>query len=78
MQISRLGENLAVVLPRSIVESHHLKEGDEVEIDIRSARSAETQTKSANPREEALQRLRELRLSPSGAYRFDREEANAR
>jgi len=37
MQVTKVGDKLAVVLPRSVVESHDLKEGDEVDVEIRSA-----------------------------------------
>lgn len=37
MQVSKLGNDLAVVLPKSVVESYGLREGDDVEVEIRSS-----------------------------------------
>ncbi len=78
MQVTKVGESLAVILTESVVESHDLKEGDEVDIEIRSASAMSAQQADARTREEALERFREIRRSLPSGYKFDREEANAR
>lgn len=41
MQVSRYGDSLAVRLPAAVVEAPDLREGDEVEIVLRGARTFE-------------------------------------
>jgi antitoxin MazE len=78
MQVTKLGEGLAVVLPDSIVESHDLKEGDEVDIEIRRASGVASSEADARTREEAVERLREVKRSlaaESDSERQQRREA---
>ncbi len=63
MQVSKLGNDLAVVLPKSVVESYGLREGDDVEVEIRSSGATPLPEADCGTREEALQRLREARRS---------------
>jgi antitoxin MazE len=72
MQIGKWGNSLAVRLPREIVERFGLKEGDAIDTDTFDR--ALEQTRVA--REQALQRIRELRRPLPEGYRFDRDEAN--
>ena len=76
MQVSKWDDTLAVRLPVEVVESLDLKEGDE--IDIQVIRRSEVEAASQINRQEAIDRLRALRLPLPPGWKFDREEANAR
>ena len=60
MQVSKWGNSLAVRLPRAVVEALKLKEGDDIEITVAGTRAFEVS--HDRKREEALKRLRSLRL----------------
>jgi antitoxin MazE len=76
MRISKWGNSLAVRLPATVVEALELKERDQIEIRIASARTFEVSRDKS--RERALARLRKLRRPLPPGFRFDREDANAR
>ena len=76
MQISKLGNSLAVRLPRTVVEALELKEGDEIEITIAGARRFELSRDRR--REKAVARLRALRRPLPPGFKFDRQQANER
>jgi antitoxin MazE len=76
MKIAKWGNSLAVRLPRPVVEALDLKEGDEVEITAKAARTLEVTRDQT--REEALARLKAMRKPLPLDYKFDREETNAR
>ena len=76
MQVSKLGNSLAVRLPATIVEALHLKEGDDIEIHMVVARAFEVK-KSPGARE-LLARLRKYRGKLPADFKFDRLEANER
>lgn len=76
MQVSKLGDNLAIVLPDSLVESHNLKEGDEISITI--TRTQQPEPPSAEVIERALANIRAMRRPLPPGFRFDRQEANER
>ncbi len=63
MQIAKVGEGLAVLLPKSVVESLNLKEGDEVEAEFRPSLLDRTWEPNTGTREEALAYFRELSAS---------------
>jgi len=82
MQVSKWGNSLAVRLPAAVVKALELKEGDEIEIQPRSARVFEIALDSEEQaergrRKQALENLRALRASsqtlPEG-YKFSRAE----
>lgn len=76
MQVSKWGNSLAVRIPAAVVEALELKEGDHIEVRVAGPKAFEvTRDKS---REEALERLRNMRLTLPPGYKFDREEANER
>lgn len=76
MKIARWGNSLAIRLPRPLVEALDLKEGDEVEVTAKAARTLEvTRDRS---RDEALAGLRAMRWALPPDYKFDREAANER
>jgi antitoxin MazE len=76
MQVAKWGNSLAVRLPRSVVETLGLKEGDSIEIQVAGPRTFEIE-RSPAPRE-LLRRLRKFRGRLPAGFRFDRLEANAR
>jgi len=76
MQIAKWGNSLAVRLPAAVVEALGLKEGDEIEIHVASAKEFGVAKKP--PRDELLKRLRAFRGRLPADFKFDRDEANAR
>ncbi|MFT5396883.1 MAG: antitoxin MazE [Gammaproteobacteria bacterium] len=76
MQISKWGNSLAVRLPAVIVEALNLKEGDDIEIDVVTAKHFEI-SKSVESRE-LLARLRKYRGRLPADFKFSRLEANDR
>jgi len=76
MQVAKWGNSLAVRLPKAIVDALELKEGDDIEITVAGDRKFEVARDSR--REEALERLRALRLPIPPGFRFNRDEANER
>jgi antitoxin MazE len=77
MQVSKWGNSLAIRLPAAVVEVLDLKEGDQVEIEVASARTLRVERIDAGNRA-ALARLRKLRGTLPADFKFDRLEANAR
>jgi antitoxin MazE len=73
MQVAKLGDSLAVVLPKSVVDSHGLREGDEVEVEIRSGAGSSPEADS-DTSEEALNRLREVRQSLAAESASERRQ----
>jgi antitoxin MazE len=65
-----------VRLPDSVVKALRLKTGDEIEIVIAGARRFEVERDRR--REQAIERLRKLKLPLPKGFRFDRDEANDR
>ena len=76
MQVAKWGNSLAVRLPAAVVEALRLEEGDEIEIQVASARAFEV-SKRASGRE-LLARLRKFRGRLPAHFKFDRLEANER
>ena len=76
MRVSKWGNGLAVRLPATVVEALHLKEGDDIEIQMVGARAFEVK-KSPGARE-LLARLRKYRGRLPADFKFDRIEANER
>jgi antitoxin MazE len=75
MRVSRWGNSLAVRLPKDVVAALGLAEGDEIELTRREPRLFEI---AKLDRRQAIERLRKYRGRLPGAYRFDRNETNAR
>ncbi|WP_343714882.1 AbrB/MazE/SpoVT family DNA-binding domain-containing protein [Inquilinus sp.] len=76
MRVAKWGNSLAVRLPSTVVEALDLKEGDEIEIRIVADRAFLVERDHS--RQQALDRLRELRRPLPPGFRFDRDEANER
>jgi antitoxin MazE len=76
MKVSKWGDRLAILLPDSLIESHNLKEGDEIHITI--TRPQQPKTSRTEQIEQALANIRAMRRPLPPGFRFDREEANER
>jgi len=76
MQVAKWGNSLAVRLPAAVVEALGLKEGDEIEIHVASAKEFGVAKKRS--REDSLKRLRAFRGRLPADFKFARDEANAR
>jgi antitoxin MazE len=76
MQVSKWGNSLAIRLPAAVVEALGLKEGDDIEVVIAGSKRFEVRRDAK--REEAIRRLRELKITLPPGFVFDRDEANAR
>ncbi len=76
MQVAKWGNSLAVRIPAAVAEALGLKEGDDIEIDVVSARRFELAKRPG--REELLARLRAARGTVPAGFRFDRFEAHER
>ena len=75
MQITKIGDGLAVMLPAELIEQLSLKEGDEV--DVRAKEKAlEIEAKPCV--DDLFARVREMRGKFPADYKFDREDANRR
>jgi antitoxin MazE len=76
MQVAKWGNSLAVRLPAAVVEALDLKEGDQIEIRIADVRTFDV--RRDRTRQDALDRLRNLRRPLPAGFVFDRDEANVR
>jgi antitoxin MazE len=79
MQIGRWGNSLAVRLPKVLVERFGLKEGDEIDSEsVEAALGATLSEEKERRRAEALDRIRNTRMSLPPDWKFERDEANWR
>jgi antitoxin MazE len=76
MQVSKWGNSLAVRLPKALVESLDLSEGDELSV-IEADKKTLVVAKAAN-KAAVLKELSKFRFELPADYKFDREEANKR
>jgi antitoxin MazE len=76
MRVAKWGNSLAIRLPRAVVDTLGLKEGDAVEIHVEGVRSFGVD-KAPTPRQ-LLARLRKYRGVLPADFKFDRLEANER
>ena len=79
MQIGRWGNNLAVRLPKALVDRLNLREGDEIDLaPIEAALEAAHASGAQKRREQALADIASARWTLPADWKFDRDEANAR
>ena len=78
MIVTKIGDSLGVRLSADDVARLGLKEGDEVEVEVKRAEKAEPSREPEVSPEEWLIRMRKLRGLIPADFRFDREEANER
>ena len=76
MQVSKWGNSLAIRLPAAVVQALNLKEGDEIEINVKGARDFEVERDRRKL--EALESIRRLRRPLPPGFKFNREEAHQR
>ncbi|HZZ62528.1 MAG TPA: AbrB/MazE/SpoVT family DNA-binding domain-containing protein [Roseiarcus sp.] len=76
MRVARWGNNLAVRLPKELVNSLSLKAGDVLTI-VDASRERLAVAKDER-RKRAIDNMRARRWKLPDDYRFDREEANRR
>jgi antitoxin MazE len=76
MRVSKWGSSLAVRLPKAVVDSLELKEGDSIDIQVAGTRSIDVA--KAPDTHALLVRLRRFRGSLPPGFKFDRLEANER
>jgi len=74
--VSKWGNSLAIRVPAAVAEALELKEGDEVEVRVASARTFDIERDRS--REDALARIRAFRWKLPPDWKFDRDDANAR
>lgn len=76
MIVAKWGNSLAVRLPAAVVDALGLKEGDDIELHVRDARTMDVARKPS--RSDLVKRLRAFRGRLPGDFKFDRDEANGR
>lgn len=76
MRVFKFGSGLALRLPDNVVDALNLKEGDDVEIQVKDDRCFEV--RKTVDEEEALARLRKFRGKLPADFIFNRDDANRR
>ncbi|MGJ5050036.1 AbrB/MazE/SpoVT family DNA-binding domain-containing protein [Bradyrhizobium oligotrophicum] len=76
MQVIKVDDSLAVLLPKALVDELGIKEGDDVSV-LSIARDAIAVQKAAT-RAEFLKQIDQFRFPLPEGYKFDRDEANER
>jgi antitoxin MazE len=76
MKVAKWGNSLAVRLPAIVIKTLNLKEGDDIEIHIKSSR--ELKVARDETRQEALGQIQKLARRMPPGFKFDRTEANGR
>lgn len=76
MRVAKWGNSLAIRLPASVVDALELKEGDDIELVVRTDDEFEVARKPG--REELIKRLRAFRGRLPADFKFDRDELNER
>ncbi len=77
MQVSKWGNSLAVRLPKALVRSLGLKDGDELNVVAARKSALEVETRE-DQRRRALDRMAARNWTLPADYKFDRDEANER
>jgi antitoxin MazE len=76
VKIAKWGNSLAVRLPKAMVEALGLREGDDVEVALTTARDAEAAAYAQRVR--WLEEMRKYQGRLPADFKFDRDEANSR
>lgn len=76
MQIAKWGNSFAVRIPKDVMRSLNLREGDNIE--LRAAADGCLEILPDQRKQAALERLKALRIKLPEDWKFDREEANER
>ena len=78
MKVAKWGNSLAIRLPRDVVDTLDLKEGDNIEILSRDDRSMVVEKTRDVDRDAFFDWLKTLRGRLPPDFKFDRDEANSR
>jgi len=78
MLVSKWSNSLAIRLPKTVVDSLGLKEGDDFKVTMQATGSAAMVVEKPRKKHELLHSLRKYRGLLPADDKFDREEANAR
>lgn len=76
MKVAKWGNSLAIRIPKDVVQSLGLEEGDEVELSQLGAN--QLGIARAERRQAALEEIKKFNWILPADYKFDRDEANAR
>ena len=76
MKLAKWGNSLALRIPAEVAEKLRLSPGEEVELQITGENAFEVCRD--RKRQEAIEKLRRMRFTIPGDYKFDREELNER
>jgi antitoxin MazE len=76
MRVSKWGNSLAIRLPQAVVDVLELKEGDEIEINVKGKGVVDVDKKPST--KELLDRIKQYRGTLPKDFKFDRIEANER
>jgi antitoxin MazE len=72
MKLARWGNSLAIRIPAEVVEKLKLEPGEEIEVKVTGDNQFEVSRDRR--RQEALEKLRRLRITVPEDYVFDRDE----
>ena len=78
MKVAKWGNSLAIRLPRDVVDTLDLKEGDNIELLSRDDRSMVVEKARDIDRDAFFDWLKTLRGRLPTDFKFDRDEANSR
>lgn len=78
MRVAKWGNSLAIRLPKKVVDTLGLKEGDDIKVTMHATDGAVMVVEKPLKKHELLHSLRQYRGLFPADYKFDREEANAR
>lgn len=76
MQVSKWGNSFAIRLPTAVVKALHLRDGDDIEVQIAAPRIFRVKKKPGA--REFLNRLRKFRGKLPADFTFERDAANDR
>lgn len=78
MRVAKWGNSLAVRLPVKMIAALGVGAGDELNVTVKGPGAIEIEAKRPVTAEKLSELLRPIRRPLPRAYRFDRDEANAR
>jgi antitoxin MazE len=78
MIVTKIGDSLAVRLSADDIARLGLKEGDEVEVEVKRVEPPVSPEEAQKRRDQALEALRSFRGTLPADFKFNREEANER
>lgn len=76
MRVSRVGDDLMIKLPDTVVDALDIADGDDLIVHIAGKQNVLPET--VKDREWAIERLKSFKIALPEDWKFDRDEANAR